>query len=239
MIKFIELLNEANEGYWAEMIFTRKLLNDVATKKRPTINGLGVVNRIEIPVGGKNVLLYQRGGKKDGSDYIRTRNIDEIIKVADQSSKSDIIINGRGCSVKAFAGSSPSIASHMNKKNFQNLLSKVGINEVNEFLEAVEKHNEECPIHMRCTLKVSDFPYNVLPRDEWVKLLSYLSFYGTATRDSKNPAEFVIEISKNGKSFKVLNKDEFINSVVERVLLWIVKDKNDQTKWSLNIRIKS
>lgn len=239
MIKLMQLIKEANEGFWAEMVFTRKLLYDVSTKKRFIINGLGVVNRIEIPVGGKNVLLYQKGGKEDGSDYIRTRNIDDIIKVADQTSKSDIIINGKGCSIKAFVGSLPSIASHINKNNLINLLLKVGISDIDNFIDAVDTHNEQCPQNIKCTLRVFDFPYDKLKKEDWVKIITYLSFYGTATRISKNPAEFVIEISKNGNSFKVLNKEEFINSILDRIVLWVTKDKNDPKKWFLNIRIKN
>lgn len=242
MIEFLQILNELNAGFWAEMVFTRKLLYDVSSKKRPIINGIGVVNRIEIPIGGKNVLLYLRGGKEDGSDYIRTKGVDDIIRVADQSSKSDVIINGRGCSIKAFTGSAPSIASRMNRKNFQNLLAKVGISDIQDFIKAVDNHHEECVIgNLKCTLKISDPPYNVLPKEEWTKLINYLSFEGSATRKSRNPAEFVIEIAKNGKTFKILSKEEFINSALDRIILWVEKrnpDDEDRTSWSLNIRIK-
>lgn len=234
MIELIKLV-ESNEGWASEVVFTRKLLQQVKDLKRPSLKYLGVINRIEIPVGGKNVLLFQRDADGSGKDYIRTRNIDEIIKVADQASKSDIIINGKGVSIKSFVGSSPSIASRISRSNFEKLIDKINITDKNMFMSSIDEHYKMCAERrLPCTLKASDEPYNRINSDDWEKLINYLAFQGTATRDSRNPADYVLEISGKHHSFKVYTRQEFAKTMIDRVRLWIVVTEKG---WSLNIRM--
>lgn len=248
MIRFLDILQEANSGWWSEIIFVKRLLDDVQNKKRPILKNIGVINRIEVPVGGRNVLLYQRAGNEDGSDYIRTRNLDSVIKGADQLSKSDIIINGVGISVKSFSGSYPSIATKVNRKNFISLLNKVGVEDVNSFIQAVDSHHETCVVENKeCTLKITDEPYNRLNKEDWTKLIDYLAFTGTATRKMRNPAEYVIELIGKKERPSILTKEEFVNSMLSKLILWIERkpyysestpeEEIEARKWSLNIRI--
>ena len=229
MIKLIKLV-ESNEGWASEVVFTRKLLQQVKDLKRPSLKYLGVINRIEIPVGGKNVLLFDRD-----KNYIRTRSIDDIIKVADQSSKSDIIINGKGVSIKSFVGSSPSIASRINRSNFEKLIEKINISDKTSFMSSIDEHYKMCAEkEIPCTLKASDEPYSKINSSDWEKLINYLAFQGTATKDSRNPADYVLEISGKHHSFKVYTRQEFAQTMIDRVRLWIVVTEKG---WSLNIRM--
>jgi hypothetical protein len=242
MISFSSLLLEFNEGWAFEMAFTRKLLYDLKNKKRVSIKGIGVIRKVEIPLKGKNVLLYEKEHYDDGRDYFRTRGLDDLIRVADQSSKADIILNDLGVSIKSFVGKDPSLASRINRKNFIGLLERANVDNKEAFLEAVDEHHDLCVSNdAPCTVGFDSQPYDSLSQEDKIRFVSYLAFSGTSTKESRNPAHFVIEISKSGNTFKSYTKEEFLKNIIDRVYLWIERNTNSSDpikKWSLNIRIK-
>lgn len=262
MITFRQILNELalwNSGVLSEAKFIFELLDELKRNPNVSIKGAGRVYVVEMPYRGQNVVLYKRGGNKDGTDYFRKWGIKQIVRLAEQASKSDIIINSTGYSIKSFLGDAASVANKINRINFIKLCHSVGISDTNGLVRAVDEHHRIItdPKYRnknvtRTTVRMSldDYPYSGTNKDDWLKLISALTFERSPTRISRNPAEYVISICPD--MYDILSRHEYEEGLLNKVIIWLEKNPTyfgkviapdpkylEEAKWSLNIRLRN
>lgn len=130
------------------------------------------------------------------------------IKKGGQFDKSDVYINGIGYSLKSQSDAPPALINHTTRPKFERVCKIVGVNilELDKLIdkywdlrfqgviaEDVKNSDPNCPF--------KDSKRVLKP------ILKYFLFKGSGTRDSKHPADYILEYSQpcDPSTWKILN----------------------------------
>lgn len=130
------------------------------------------------------------------------------------SYKADVIINGKGYSVKSHRSAPPAIVNHTPRWGWDRICKKLGIN-ITPLDNMVNKYFD-----LRSQGIISEDIYNSDPlspfaaNKEYLRpILNYFLFEGTGAKDSDFPAEFVLDCEDplDTTTWEINDKDQYLD----------------------------
>ena len=135
-----------------------------------------------------------------------------IIAKAPIFAKRDVLINGKGYSLKTISGSPPAIVNHTTREKWLRVCKSIGLNIdlLDEMVEDYWNLRNNRKITEDVTTSNSLCPFGNTPsRKQYLKsLIEYFLFDGSGTRDSLHPADYVLEFfdPKDPTTWRVLDR---------------------------------
>lgn len=156
-----------------------------------------------------------------GTD-LRSMSDAEIEKLANSvgagkakgSYKADVLINGKGYSVKSHRSAPPAIVNHTPRWGWVRICNKLGI-DIKSLDNMVQKYFD-----LRSQGVINEDIYNSDPRSpfsankEYLRpILNYFLFEGTGAKDSEYPAEFVLDCTNpyDTTTWQLHDKDQYLD----------------------------
>jgi hypothetical protein len=172
----------------------------------------------------------------DGVEYPARVQRSQILK-APTSAKRDVIINGRGYSTKSTRGARVAIVNHTTREKWLRVCKSVGLS-INPLDEMVSEYwrlrvdrriGEDVPSSsMYCPFG------NNMQRKEYLRgLVNYFLFDGSGARDSRYPAEYILEFADPliPSTWKVLDKRSAFDSMWPKMVFSIRSEKGMPSKY--------
>lgn len=161
------------------------------------------------------------------------QSLKQIFPKSAALSKADLSVNGVAYSVKFTGGSGATICNHTNRAGFINVCERVGA-DIKQLDAIVDEYwflrqagfitedvynNEEC----------SPFRNH---KEELRQILQYFLFKGTASRDSKFPADHVLSFSNpiNPFTYEILSNEEAVDVLWDKIRFCMRSKKGMPTK---------
>ncbi len=134
---------------------------------------------------------------------------------APSKSKSDVLINGIGISLKCSAASPSAIVNHTHRKGFEFVCSNIG-SSISVLDLMVDRYWE-----LRSTGKIKEdthvvdplFPFN--DKNYFIPIVKYFLFKGTGSSISTHPASYVLDFpdTTNPQTWKILSQEEIVDKL--------------------------
>ena len=180
-----------------------------------TINSVADYLGIEYPVGTKST---------------------QIMK-APTGAKRDVVINGKGYSLKSTRAAPPAIVNHTTREKWIMVCKRIGVQidmldeMVSEYwkLRTKGKIREDVPVsHPRCPFG------NTRARLRYLKvLINYFLFDGTGSKDSRCPADYILEFTDplDPTTWTVWDKDSAFDHMWPKMVFSIRAKKGMPTNY--------
>jgi len=161
------------------------------------IKHIGLLNKIEIPLGnGKGLITNEGDIRRYFSD--------------DSHKKADVFLNGKGISIKQIGGSFA--YNRLQRKGLKNVISLLGDDNPDNLLKSFDA--EVTKFHKReLTSRDRDWA-GFLSEADFKSILKYFMLLGSASGDSKFPAEYILEAPYNpiqDSDIKVYTFDDYFD----------------------------
>ena len=130
------------------------------------------------------------------------------------SYKADVLINGKGYSVKSHRSAPPAIVNHTPRWGWVRICEKLGVS-IAQLDDMVNEYFE-----LRRKGEIGEDIYNSDPRSpfaankEYLRpILNYFLFEGTGAKDSEYPADYVLDCADpyDTKSWEVHNREQYLD----------------------------
>lgn len=181
---------------------------------------------------------------------VTMRSDDELTKISGEMliekagvfDKADVYINKRGVSLKATYGANSALINHTSRPGFERVCREVGA-DITVLDEIVDRYWE-----LRLAGKLSeDVPnWNTKSpfrdyKEYFRPILEYFLFTGTGSRDSKHPADYIIEYADplNPKKWKVITKEEAIDKIWDNLVFSMRSKKGMPPDYTLDYKGKN
>lgn len=212
--------------------------------------------RMPVPVGSSTQIVKSVGGKNyeygepniwmkwddlSAEDLVYLCNSVKANK-AGKYAKADVFINGIGISVKSERGSAPSLINHTTREKILRVMKSINkpILPLDRIVDkywslrldkAIGEDVKNTDLKSPFADKESSFP--VLK-----PLLNYFAFDGTGSKDSVEPAEYILSIQSPDdiKTWIYYSKENFVDSVWERLIFSLRSKETPQELDENNIK---
>jgi hypothetical protein len=166
----------------------------------------------------------------DGNEFF-SGTTSNFIKKAPTRAKRDVIINGRGYSLKSTRAAPPAIVNHTTRDKWIRICNVLGekIDLLDDMVSDYWALRENKKIGEDITVVNYNCPFgNTIQKKQYLKkLINYFLFEGTGSRTSKYPAQYIIEFSNpiNPQTWKVLDKNTAFDSMWNKMIFSLRADK--------------
>ena len=108
--------------------------------------------------------------------------------------KADVYVNGKGYSIKSLATAPPALVNHTNRYGWVRICNQLGIS-ISELDSIIEQYwvKRKAGIIKEDVPNTSISPFYA-HKDYLVPILNYFLFKGTGSKDSKSPADYILDI---------------------------------------------
>lgn len=156
-----------------------------------------------------------------GLDWQAITN-EELLEAADQMgfakagpmSKADVFVNGKGLSLKSSRKAPPAIVNHTTRPGWERICNQVGVNiaDLDAIIDDYWFKRQSGLIAEDVENSDQNSPF-ALNREVMQPLLEYFMFKGTGSRDSKHPANYLLEVCDptNEASWNLLSPSDAFN----------------------------
>lgn len=148
------------------------------------------------------------------------------ITKAPASAKADVYINGIGYSLKFSGSALPALINHTHRSLILRVCNRIGL-PITNLDNAIEEYwrlrlNREINEDIEIVDNKSPFRHTAIKND-LKELLKYFLFTGTGTKNSNNPASYLIEFSEyfNMNTWNILTPDQAIQSYINGLVISI------------------
>lgn len=175
----------------------------------------------------------------------------QIMK-APTGAKRDVVINGKGYSLKSTRASPPAIVNHTTREKWIRVCKKTGvqIDMLDEMVSEYWKLRTHNKIGEDIQVSSCRCPFgNTLKRKQYLKgLINYFLFDGTGSSDSLYPADYILEFDDPSDitTWRILDRDSAFDSLWPKMVfsirakkgmpsdyahMWNVKKKAQIAPW--------
>ena len=181
---------------------------------------------------------------------IAMRSDDELVKISGEMmidkagvfDKADVYINKVGVSLKSTYGANSALINHTARPGFERVCREVGA-DITVLDGIVEKYWE-----LRLAGDIPEDIPNWDPRSpfrdhkEYFRpILEYFLFRGSGSRESKHPAEYIIEFADplNPRKWKVVSKEKAIDEIWDKLVFSMRSKKGMPDNYTLEYKGKN
>ena len=155
--------------------------------------------------------------------------------------KADVYINGKGYSVKCMAGANPAMVNHTNRVGFERVCEKVGSDIT--VLDSIIDDYWDWRLNRGGTedshVSDSDSPFRDY-KEYFRPILEYFFFYGSGSRDSEHPAEYVLDFDDpfDEDTWVIMDKDEVYDRLWDSLVFSLRSKKGMPKDYDLSYKGK-
>ncbi len=213
-----------NKGEQNEILFKAFLLQEM-NEKRP-VGLLGLIESLDFGGGYETPKWNPRYSKLIiNNDY---EALNKILPKAPPLYKADLGINGKNYSLKYTGAAKPAIVNHTSRKGFKRVCEQIGV-EIETLDSIITEYWEKREAGIISEdVKNSDPNSPFKSHMEYLTpILKYFLFEGTAGKDSKFPADFVLEFSNatDPKTYIIHTKGEVVKNLWDKLVFSIRSKK--------------
>mgnify|MGYP006976105142 CR=1 FL=1 len=218
-------MSKKNKGESGEILFKIKLVQ--MRDNGESFNGIPIES-----VG----YVREYGHLTRGLEGVVVCSNDELMKISGEMmidkagvfDKADVYINKIGVSLKATYGANSALINHTNRFGFERVCHEVGA-DITILDEIIDKYWE-----LRLIGELSEDVPNWNPnspfrehKEYFRPILEYFLFTGSGSKDSKHPAEYIIEFadSMDPGKWKVITKEEAIDKIWDKLVFSMRSNK--------------